>query len=109
MPFARPSELLHRLAHEEPALLLAHLLVAGLVLGDDVGVGGEDRVDGRSERVGVALLRKPTRRDDGRRTGSGAQRFREDLFGLAAVDRPVGDELDELGERVGREREIGRR
>src|SRR5205085_976490 len=50
---------LHCFTHEEPALLLAGLVVAGAVVGDHVGVGREDLVQDRCQLTLVADLREP--------------------------------------------------
>ena len=98
-------ERLHHLAHEEAALLLADLVVAGAVLGDGVGVGGEDVVDDRAELAGVAHLRQPALVDDLLRSLRLGEALAEHVLGLAARDQPVGDQADELGQAVGRERQ----
>ena len=70
------------LAEQEAPLLLLRLVVAGAVLGDDVGVGGEHFVDDRGDRAFVAHLREPALLDDVARPLVLAQRFVEHVLGL---------------------------
>src|SRR5439155_18584044 len=72
---------LHRFTHEEPALLLAGLVVAGAVVGDDVGVGCEDLVHDRRQLALVADLREPALLDDLLRSLRLAQALGEHVLG----------------------------
>src|SRR5439155_24074689 len=93
-----------RPAHEEVLLLLADLVVAGAVFVDVGGVRGEKFVDHRRELGFVAHLREPAFLHHLLRTLRFPQAFGEHVLRLVARQRSGGDEPDELGEAVRRER-----
>ena len=66
-------------------------------------VRGEHRVDDRAELARVAHLREAALLDDVARPLVLGHRLGEHVFRLAARDRAVGDEADELGEHLRRE------
>src|SRR6185312_237751 len=90
---------LHHLTDKEAE----ELRLAGLILADLVGVGGEDLVDLDVDRAGVAGLREPALLDDGAGALPGLEHDLEHLLGDGARDRAVGDEAEELGGGSGRD------
>ena len=94
---------------KKPALLLADLVVARAVLVDVARVLGQHGVDHRAELAFVADLCEAALFDDLLRALGLGEALGEHVLGLVARQRAVGDEIDELREPVGRERQHRRR
>src|SRR3984893_3704958 len=106
---ALPKELFQQLVGERPVDLRGSLddlrrqevdnpNPAGAVVGDGLGVGGKDRLDGRAHCGRVTDLRQPARSDYLGRRGSIPHRLSEHLAALVAGDLPRADERYYLGE-----------
>jgi hypothetical protein len=94
---ALPGHRLHRLADEEAE----QLVLAAAILGDLVGVGGEDLVDLGVDRAGVAGLLEARAPRRSRRILAGLEHDLEHLLGERAGERAVGDQAEQLGALAG--------
>ena len=88
---------LHDLADQEPD----GLRLAGVIVGDGVGIRGEGLVEEDVERPGIGDLREAARGDDrGGRLARGDMRL-QNLTTVRPRDRPVGDRAHD-GSELGR-------
>src|SRR5712664_255611 len=90
----------HDLADEE----FEDAFVAGFVFGDIVGIFGDDFAGGLLDRGSIADLRQAFGGDDFGGAAAGFKHGGEDFFADGAGDLPGFDELQQLGERGGRNR-----